>query len=205
MKKRILLPLAMIIGIVAGIIMIPVIMVGAGYYLVVRDPIRNSSAVAVLSGGGIERLDHAVKLLDDRFARRLILTNTSQVDPQTGTRMSKVMMDQASQRGVRKVNIYITGGESATTREEAIAIKSLMDERDWKSLIVVTDSFHSRRTKIIFQDVFKGSGVKISVNPIDAPDYWYKPAAWWKNPDSRRATIYEYVSLIYNWLGLYEK
>lgn len=195
----------MIVGIIAGIIMIPIFMVSAGYYLVVRDPVRNSSAVAVLSGGGIERLDHAVKLLDDKLAKRLILTNTSQVDPQSGTRMSKVMMDQASQRGVRKVNIYVTGGESATTREEAIAIKGLMDERDWKSLIVVTDSFHSRRTKIIFEDVFRGSGVKISVNPVDAPDYWYKPSIWWKTPDSRRATIYEYVSLIYNWLGLYEK
>ncbi len=205
MKKRVLFPLAILIGIVAGMIMIPVFVVSAGYYLIVRDPIRNSSAVAVLSGGGIERLDHAVKLMDDNFTKRLILTNTSQVDSQTGTRMSKVMMDQASQRGVKKVNIYITGGESATTREEAIAIRALMDERNWKSLIVVTDSFHSRRTKIIFHDVFKGSGVKISVNPVDAPDYWYKPSTWWQSPDSRKATVYEYISLIYNWLGLYEK
>ncbi len=37
--------------------------IGAGYYLVVRDPIRSSSAVAVLSGGGIERMDHASDLI----------------------------------------------------------------------------------------------------------------------------------------------
>ena len=204
MNIRHILPAAMILGLLVGLILIPICLVGAGYFLVVRDPLRNSSAVVVLSGGGMERLDHAVKLMDENYAKRLILTNTSQMDPQTGTPMSKVMMDQASQRGIRKVYIYITGGESATTREEAEAVKVLMEERDWKSLIVVTDSFHSRRTKIIFSDVFAGSGVKLTVNPVDAADYWYKPATWWRDEDSRRATLYEYISLVYNWLGLYK-
>lgn len=179
-------------------------MIGAGYFLIVRDPITPSSVVAVLSGGGIERMDHAADLIQKDYAKRLIITETGTVDPLTNTRISRIMEDQAAQRGVRKVFLYVTEGEAKSTRDEAIAIKKLALEKDWKKLIIVTDSFHSRRTKIIFLDIFRGTGIRISVNPVDAEGYWYHPATWWMDRQSREATIYEYIALISYKLGLYQ-
>jgi hypothetical protein len=66
----------------------------------------------------------------------------------------------------------------------------------------VTDSFHSRRTKIIFSDLFRGTGIQIAVNPVDAEGYWYHPATWWTDSQSREATIYEYIALISYKLGI---
>ncbi len=191
--------------ILISIIIVPFIMIGAGYFLVVRDPITSSSVVAVLSGGGIERMDHASDLILRDYAKRLIITETGTVDPLTNTRVSRIMEDQAAQRGVRKVFIYVTDGEAKSTRDEAIAIKTLALEKDWKKLIIVTDSFHSRRTKIIFLDIFRGSGIRISVNPVDAEGYWYHPATWWMDSQSREATIYEYIALISYKLGIYQE
>ncbi len=201
--KKILLVTVSIILISA--ILIPFILIGAGYYLVVRDPITSSSVVAVLSGGGIERMDHASDLILRDYAKRLIITETGSMDPLTNTRVSRIMEDQAAQRGVRKVFIYVTEGEAKSTREEAIAIKTLAVEKNWEKLIIVTDSFHSRRTKIIFMDTFRGSGIRISVNPVDAEDYWYHPATWWMDSQARQATIYEYIALVSYKLGLYQE
>ena len=178
---------------------------GAGYYLVVRDPIRASSAVAVLSGGGIERMDHASDLIREDYAKRLIITDTGTIDPTTGVKVSRIMEDQAAQRGVRKVFIHITDGIAETTRDEAIAIKTLALEKDWQRIIVVTDSFHSRRTKIIFSDLFRETGIQIAVNPVDAVGYWYHPATWWMESQPREATIYEYIALISYKLGIYQE
>lgn len=188
-----------------GVISLGCAILGAGYYLVVRDPIKSSEAVAVLSGGGIERMDHAAKLIEQNYAKRLIITETGSLDPSSGTKISKLMEEQAAQRGIRKVYVNVTDGESRSTREEAYAILKLMQTKEWGRVIVVTDSFHSRRTKVIFTDIFRGTGIRVSVNPVDAPDYWYHPATWWVDAQSREATIYEYISLISYKLGIFQE
>lgn len=175
-----------------------------GNYLVVSDPLKAADAIAVLSGGGPERVEYASYLVTKKYGKKLIFTDTSTENPLGSGSMNDVMSKQAAEEGVKRSKQYFAGDDVQNTLDEAKAVLKLAQERKWESIIVVTDSFHSRRTRLIFTDVFKGSGIVVRVNPVNVKDYWYDPAAWWKDPSSRRATITEYGSLLAYSLGLYQ-
>jgi uncharacterized SAM-binding protein YcdF (DUF218 family) len=182
------------------------LLVGAavmGNYLVVRDKLVAADAVAVLSGGGPERLEYATTLINKKYGKKLIFTETGDIDPQNGDKISRTMSKDAIDEGVKKGKQFFAGKDVQNTYEEAKAVLKLSKEHNWESIIVVTDTFHSRRTKIIFSDVFRESDVKIRVVPVDVEDYWYDPNRWWQDSASIRATLSEYGGLISYYLGIY--
>jgi uncharacterized SAM-binding protein YcdF (DUF218 family) len=176
---------------------------GMGNFLVVRDPLKPADAVAVLSGGGPERVEYASQLVTDKYGRKLILTETGETDPTTGSKVSTTMSKQAADDGVKRGLHFYAGKHVDSTIDEARAVLKLAQTRNWKSIIVVTDTFHSRRAKILFNDVFKNSGIQVRLNPVDLPGYWYQPSSWWSTSAGRRATINEYLSLGWYYLGMY--
>lgn len=178
----------------------------AGVFLVRKDRLKSSDALVILSGGGNERLELGASLYDTGIARRIILTETDDVMTGTMEPMANVNLGfLASQYNIDKARIVITRKTSTSTYEEAQAVLELMNDREWKSLVIVTDSFHSRRTGMIFAKIFKGSGIRISVQPVDVPGYWYNPLKWWWNSESRQATLMEYIKIVYFLFGQYEK
>lgn len=175
----------------------------AGIFLIKKDPLKSSEAIVILSGGGNERLEKGASLVNDGIAKRIILTDTDEID-ENGVSVSTANMNKlASQYGLSKTRIIVTRRTSTNTYEEAQAVLSLMQQREWKNLIVVTDSFHSRRTSMIFNHVFKSSGIRLSVQPVDVEGYWYHPFYWWRDADSFQATILEYLKIVYFLTGRY--
>jgi uncharacterized SAM-binding protein YcdF (DUF218 family) len=206
MKKRISLlagicSIILILVVVAGVLFL-----AAGAFLVRKDRLKSSEAMAILSGGGVERLEYGASLYDAGIARRIILTETDDLLTGSNEPMANVNLDNlAAQYGIPKARIILTRTTSTSTYEEAQAILELMNNKRWNSLVIVTDSFHSRRTGMIFDKIFKGSGIRISVQPVDVPGYWYNPMKWWWSSESREATLMEYVKIFYFLSGQYEK
>lgn len=206
MKKRNLLPAGCLSIILILVIIAGVLFSLAGVFLVRKDRLKSSDALVILSGGGEERLEYGASLYDAGIARRIILTETDDIQAGSSESMANVNMGVlASRFSIDKARILITRKTSTSTYEEAKAVLELMLVREWKSLVVVTDSFHSRRTGLIFARIFKGSGIRISIQPVDVPDYWYDPIAWWLKPESRAATFMEYVKIFYFLSGQYDK
>lgn len=175
----------------------------AGSFLIVSDPIQKSSAVVMLSGGGDERLTAASSIFKHRTATYFIITETG--EPFSGSAMdvSSRTADKVAELGIKKDYILITRGQSESTLEESKAVLTLAEKRDFKSLIIVTDSFHTRRAKMIFDDTFKTSGIEIQVSP--AATEWFTPWNWWLSGDGRTAAFQEYIKLFAYWLGIKEK
>ncbi|MBA4420148.1 MAG: hypothetical protein C0391_03280 [Anaerolinea sp.] len=177
----------------------------AGHFLVYRDPLKKADVIVILSGGGIERLTYGAQLVDDGIAKRIILTETGETAPDSTELESKANLDLlANKYDILKTRINVPRGTVSSTYEEAKVVLALMQKRDWESLVIVTDSFHSRRTSMIFNRIFSGSGIRLSVQPVDVPDYWYHPWYWWKDAKSRQATLLEYLKIIYFLAGRYE-
>ena len=178
----------------------------AGVFLVRKDSLKNSEALVILSGGGEERLEAGASLYHAGKARRIILTETDEFQPGTSTPITSINHDSlASRYGIEKARIFTTRKTSSSTYEEAQAVLILMKQKEWKSLVIVTDNFHSRRTGMIFEKIFKGSGISLSVQPVDVPGYWYIPLKWWMNSESRQETLFEYIKIFYFLSGQYEK
>jgi uncharacterized SAM-binding protein YcdF (DUF218 family) len=68
-----------------------------------------------------------------------------------------------------------------------------MNDQGFNSMIVVTDPYHSFRTRLIFREVFRGSGKSIRVRPSSG--HWYRSTTWWLSAQGWEATLTEYIKL----------
>lgn len=187
-------------GACIGVLVLPVLALialaglwGAGRFLIVAEsPLSQADVVAVLSGGEIDRIDEAVQLIRDGYARYLILTDTNTM-ADNGRRMADYLFSEAASRGLTVPQIDITRHTTSNTREEAAAIRQLMEERGWRSCIVVTDPYHSRRAQIIFNDVFRDSGLSVRVHSVRG--HWYTSWRGFFRREGWEAMFQEYLRI----------
>ncbi|MRR32389.1 YdcF family protein [bacterium] len=117
-----------------------------------------------------------------------------------GPRASSLLATQAVANGVPWENIGTTLGKSASTRDEAAAVRDYAESDGLKSIIVVTDPYHTRRTQYVFHSVFSGSGIRVMVRPVRA--HWYQSATWFFSPRGWEVTLKEYLKLAATVLGI---
>lgn len=190
-----------------GIFVLPILVVfalvglwSAGRFLIIAEPpLSQVDVVAVLSGGEIDRIDEAVQLIQDGYARYLILTDTDAM-ADSGRRMTDYLFSEAANRGLAVPQIDVTRHTASNTREEATAIRQLMEERGWRSCIVVTDPYHSRRAQIIFSEVFRDSGVSVRIHSVRG--HWYTIRGWFLRQEGWTAMFQEYLRIFASLLGL---
>ncbi len=164
-----------------------------GRFLVVEDPTQPSDAVVALAGGGRSRVTGAAQLLEEGQASWLIVTNMPLNTPGIRVSYADLMRSEAIWQGVPEDRILQAPGTVRTTYEEAEAVRRLAEERGFRSLTVVTDSFHTRRAMMAFRDAFAGSSIDVFVQPARLG--WYQPSVWWQDRDSLRETWTEYLKL----------
>ena len=171
---------------------------GAGEFLVRSDGLERSGAVVLLSGGGDERMDEAARLMRERYADLMILTDTAQTMPD-GMLTASYMRLEAISKGVSPAQIQLTDHVVGSTRDEARAVRAYLELHQVKSCLVVTDPFHTRRTRLIFQNEMQGSGIEVRVIP--SLGHWYHAERWFLSLRGWQATLSEYAKLGYFILG----
>ncbi len=70
-------------------------------------------------------------------------------------------------------------------------------DQGWSSFMVVTDPYHSFRTRLIFRREFRGSEVTISVRPVVG--HWFQSSTWFYSREGWEVVILEIVKL-FNYL-----
>jgi uncharacterized SAM-binding protein YcdF (DUF218 family) len=170
-----------------------------GAFLIVSDPVESSDAVVVLSGGAIDRLDAAVEIIAEGNARYLILTDTDEMAA-NGRKMTDYLFSEATQRRISVPQIDITNHTVNSTKDEAAAVLDLMEERGWQRCVVVTDPFHSRRTRYLFREAFRGTDKEVRVVPVGGS--WYRSGSWFFSGSGWETTLSEWGKLVAAWLGL---
>mgnify|MGYP000982336167 FL=1 len=165
---------------------------GAGAFLIVSDPVKRSDAVVLLSGGGVERAREAAKIYrDGNVGGMFILTETGyRAD---GERNSHVLYWQVVYAGVPAEYIITTQGRSSSTADEALAVRQTMEKLGLKSCIVVTDPYHTMRTRLIFRQALRGSDIRVRVHP--ASGHWYRADRWFLSWRGWQTTLLEYAKL----------
>jgi uncharacterized SAM-binding protein YcdF (DUF218 family) len=170
-----------------------------GRFLVVSDPPRKADAVVPLGGGGVRRVAQAAALLKDGYATWFVATNAELDLPGVRSSYSQLVWQEAQWQGVTPERILVAPGLVETTYEEALAVRTLAEEQGWRSLLVVTDPYHTRRARLCFQQVFRGTDVTIAVHAVEGS--WYDAETWWQSADGLRETWTEYVKLALHVLG----
>jgi uncharacterized SAM-binding protein YcdF (DUF218 family) len=170
-----------------------------GRFLVVSSPLNPADAVVTLGGEGALRIPSAAVLLKKGYARWLVILDSPLSVPGVRESYQALAQREAIWQGAPAGSILTLPGRVTTTCEEALNVRRFAEKEGWRSLIVSTSPYHTRRARWIFQDVFRGTGIQIMVHPID--DHWYQPARWWQDANSLRETWTEYNKLAVYLLG----
>ncbi|MEI8131753.1 MAG: YdcF family protein [Leptolinea sp.] len=170
-----------------------VFLTGLGAILVIADPIKRADAVVILSGGDEQRMQEAILLYEEKYAGTIILTETGSKVAGFDTEYSFEQRLALIDAGIPSSAILTTQKHVGSTREEAKAVRSLVGNENTHDIIVVTDSYHTLRTRLIWREIFRDSEINIIVRP--GRGSWYKSSTWWLSKVGWEATILEYVKL----------
>ncbi|MBN2048583.1 MAG: YdcF family protein [Anaerolineaceae bacterium] len=182
-----------------ALIVLPLMLWIIGRFLVVSDPLVISDAVVVLGGDrDLSRLERAVAHYQAGYAEWLIVTDTEE-NYSEYLSYGQYLKREAAKMGVPEARILLTEMSVSSTWEEARAVRKLMLRYEFASCIVVTDPYHSRRSRISFRDDFKAHGLEARMD--FTRDHWYRPSRWFLSGRGWQATALEYFKLFGYWLG----
>jgi uncharacterized SAM-binding protein YcdF (DUF218 family) len=87
--------------------------------------------------------------------------------------------------------------EVTCTLDEAQEVRNLVEHKGYKTIVLVTSKYHSRRAHLIFQDALKGKATVVSIpSSYDSSD----PESWWKRDEDAKKVLMEYQKfLVYYW------
>jgi uncharacterized SAM-binding protein YcdF (DUF218 family) len=165
----------------------------AGEFLVHTDEVKRSGAVVLLSGGSQERMDEAARLMRERYADLLILTDTDQRMPGGILEWEYIRLEMI-ENGVSPAQIQPTDHTVSSTRDEARAVREYLQRHRISSCLIVTDPYHTLRTRIIFKAEMQAAGIEVRVVPSGG--HWYRPAGWFLSVRGWQATVSEYIKLV---------
>jgi uncharacterized SAM-binding protein YcdF (DUF218 family) len=182
--------------------------VQGGRYLQHEDPLRKADAIFVLAGTRMERALEGVELYREGWAPVVALSpgRTELAEDLVRARGVPLPADAAIVRdamialGVPARAILLDRSSVDNTAAEATLLSALAAKHHWRTVIVVTSKYHTRRTGFAMRRAVHGSGLDIIVRAsrYDPSD----PARWWRRRYDFRFAIFEWEKLIAYRLGL---
>ncbi len=185
----------------AGILLLALLLLDAAWYsagrfLAAPNPLSSADAILVLGGesSGFWRTRHALALYEQGYAPLVVFSGGSLADAGIACSSASLSLEAAQQLGLPANAAIILDG-AGSTYDEAVNFRRLASERGWRSAIVVTDAFHTRRAGNTFRALLPS--VRISVSA--APNPRYVPAHWQRTEDGLVAVVNEYLKLGFYW------
>ncbi|MEE9234297.1 MAG: YdcF family protein [Candidatus Acidoferrales bacterium] len=191
----------LLLAIVLGLLYLlrgPILLAGGDWW-VVDDELEKAQAIVVLGGDSVlgDRVRHAAELYRQGWAPRVVLSGPAL---RTYFSEAELMEKEALQQGIPKEHLIVVRHQARSTLEEALALRPLLAEHNFRKIIIVTSNFHTRRTKRIFRAVYERRGGHIFVSA--APDPEFNPARWWKTREGRATMLLEFLKTLYTFWEL---
>lgn len=164
----------------------------AGRYLNIEQKPVKSDVIIVLGGGDGERALEASKLYKAHYAPYVILSNGG-TRGRPSTYAAKQEIGWLIDDGV-PLSAIIPELQSQSTYGNAVYTKKIMKTHRFKSAIVVSSTYHMRRSQYIFDKVFHHSNIKLIYRGAQTPGYY--PTKWWTTDAGWIFTPSEYIKLI---------
>jgi uncharacterized SAM-binding protein YcdF (DUF218 family) len=182
-----------------------------GQFLVYEQSPQKADVIVVLNGRDCERSLAAVDLYNNGYSKLIVMAEIMK-QPGTdefrkrvkGNINRKIFFQWAIEAmGVPKHSFKLIGNGISSTYDEANVTKKFMFVNNYKSILLVTSKWHSKRAYLTFQSVFNNSknhDLKIIMYPSKYDTF--NPDAWWKSSNDAERVFYEYIRLIYYFITL---
>jgi len=183
-----------------------VLLIWGSDLLIGTDPIPSHVDAAVVLQGSIvaekTRLAGAMSLLQRGVAERVLLSVPKEsywgqsIPPVARAYLERTYgADLAS-----RVDFCETSAEVNSTGQEAEAELACVQEHHWRSIIIVTSDYHTRRARILWRRMVRrhDPSVNFSVESVADPEF-QKP--WWRQRQSAKIWLGESLKLAWTMLG----
>ncbi len=159
---------------------------------IVEDTLDKADALIVLGDDNFyaDRVTRAAQLFREGKAP-VVVASGRRLRPNAG--VAELMEHDLIERGVPRDKIVRFSHDGDSTLEEAQALVRVVKERKWRSVIVVTSNFHTRRARYIFHRVFPRS---TEVRVASAPDGDFDPQHWWEKRKSIIRLTREFAGMV---------
>lgn len=172
--------------------------------LVVNSDLPQADVLVVLGGSAnyIERAEAAAEIFKAGRVKQIILTNDGQRSGWSNAEERNPFfveraLGELQRQGVANGNIEILPNVVTSTGDEASLLQTTAATRAWKSMLILTSPYHSRRALWTFRHEFEGSGVMVGLTTVRNGSQTPSPWFWWLTPSGWRMVAGEYVKLIY--------
>lgn len=182
----------------AGLLAVGVSVVRMGHLLTFADAPSAADAIVILGGESesYSRTRQAVELFNQGYAPRVVFSGGTMRDFGLACSSAQFSLEAAQELGLPKSSVVISD-EAQSTYDEAVNLARLARERGWRSLIVVTDPFHTRRAGRTFRTLMPGVSIYIRA----APDPRFDPGHWWRTEEGLVAAVNEVLKLVFYWVN----
>ena len=178
-------------------------------FLIVENSIEKAEAILVLGGSStyIERNREAAEAYKNGVASKIFLTNDGEKGrwspaEQKNPTFAELAKRELIRQGVPEEAIEILPEIVEGTNYEADVFAKTAQERQMKSVLLVTSAYHSRRTLWTFERaVIKNNlsvelGLQTPLPGLQTPTPW----TWWLSRKGWSVVGGEYVKMPYYWL-----
>ena len=158
---------------------------------VVDEPAGHADAIVVLGDDNFyaDRATRAAQLFRQGVAPEVVASGR-RLRPDAG--ISELIEHDLVERGVPKNAIIRFPQDADSTREEAELVSKLAVDHHWKSLVIVTSNYHTRRARYIYRKVLPNG---IAVRVASAGDGDFDPEQWWTKRKSIKLLALELVGM----------
>lgn len=163
-------------------------------YLIASDQPRPADAIIVLGGGTGDRERTGARLFREGYAPEMLTTGHSLDLVGLDLTFAELSAGELEKQGVPADRIYLLK-TSDSTCDDARLSRQLLAAQNARAVLIVSDPFHLRRAKMIFEREYAGSG--IAVIPVAASPSWFRSQGWWTRGKDARVVVEEYIKLGY--------
>jgi uncharacterized SAM-binding protein YcdF (DUF218 family) len=182
----------------------------AGRILFAEDPLERADVIYVLAGARADRWLEASDLYKEGYAPRILLSTggTDAAEEILRARGIRLPTDgEFAREGLRQVGVpadavILPEGRSDNTAAEATQFARFAAARSWRTAILVTSKFHTRRAGLAVRRTLRGTGIRVIVRASRYDSF--RTRAWWMDRYSSRMVLFEFPKLIAYACGLGE-
>jgi uncharacterized SAM-binding protein YcdF (DUF218 family) len=191
----------------AGILLLGgvVLLLGAGRWLVVEDPLEKAQAIVVLSGRMPLRALEAAKLYREGYAPTVWVTHSSE----PGATLEAMQIAYVGEdfydlrvlvhEGVPADTIRVLEPPILNTADEIAAVSAALEEEKGGTVIIVTNKVHTRRVRILWHRLVAGRGQAIVRAASGDP---FEPRRWWRTTGDALDVVREILGILNAWAGM---
>jgi uncharacterized SAM-binding protein YcdF (DUF218 family) len=177
-----------------------------GSFLISTDPLPAHAQAAIVLQGSIAgekaRLDGALQLASQGIVDRVLVSVPRESYwGQAIPPVARQFIERNYGRALAdRVDFCETGAGVDSTEQEAAVLIPCIQQQGWRSIIVVTSNYHTRRAGSIWRKQIRKEDPGTTTCIYGVPDQDFHEQAWWRDRRSAKTWFFESTKLVWMWI-----